>query len=261
MRKSVLFIVFAALVSVVALPAKSRAQMLPQLPQLPQYFDGKLLVNFNLGIQVGDNDLSRQSTFDLYDETATVDISQTINNGFFFEIGGAYKYRPNYGFGLVYGYLSNSGDARVNGSLPHPQLFDQPRSFSVDVDDIPHSEHSWHFQAVYFMPFTEKVDFMFSGGPSIFSVNQGLVRGVSFSETGPPFTSVTIDSVDVPKLGDTGWGFNLGADMTYAVSPTIGVGALIRYTHGGVEFNLSDSQTAEVTAGGFQLGAGVRLKF
>ena len=258
MRKSVLFNAIAALVSLASFPSEVGAR---QLPQLPQLFDGKLIVNVNVGIQVGDNDLARQSTFELYDENATVDISQTINNGGFFEVGGAYKLREKYGVGLSYAFLSNSGGGRVAGSLPHPLFFDQPRSFTVDVPDLKHTEHSLHFQAVYFMPFTDKVDFTFSAGPSLFSVKQGLVRGVSFSENPPAFTSVTIDSVDAPELKDSGWGFNMGADMTYAVSPSIGVAALIRYTHGSVEFNLSDTQTADVNAGGFQLGGGVRLRF
>ena len=72
---------------------------------------------------------------------------------------------------------------------------------------------------------------------------------------------MTIDSVDMVELKDSAWGFNIGADMTYAVTPTIGVAALMRYTRGTVEFNISDTQTADVKAGGFQIGGGVRLKF
>jgi opacity protein-like surface antigen len=259
MRKSVLFFASAVLVFLVGLPVTAGAQQAS--PKAWQPFDGKLLISANVGIQVGDNDLSRTSNFDLYDEQATVTVNQTINNGFFFEIGGAYQYRPTYGFGITWGILSNSGEGNISGQLPHPQFFEQPRSFSADASDLKHTEHSVHFQAIYFMPFTEKVDFQFSGGPSIFRTTQGLIRNVAFSENPPNFNTVTIDSVDVVELSDSGWGFNLGADMTYAVTPSIGVGALLRYTRGNIEFNLSDSQTADVTAGGFQLGAGVRFKF
>ena len=264
MRKFVLFTVLAALFAVPLHPSEARAQQQPQGQglfggNLP-FVGGKLLVGVNVGIQAGDNDLSRNSTFDLYDEQASVDINQTINNGGFFEIGAAYKLSPKYGIGLTWGFLTNSGEGTISGSLPHPQFFDQPRSFSTSASDLKHSEHSIHFQAVYFMPFTDKVDFTFSGGPSLFAVKQGLLRSVVFSET-PPFTSVTIDSVDSVEIKDSGWGFNLGADMIYAVTPSIGVGALLRYTRGTIEFNLSETQTAEVNAGGFQIGGGVRLKF
>ena len=162
---------------------------------------------------------------------------------------------------MAYDFVSNSGDGTVSGSLPHPQVFDQPRTFTASADDLAHSENAFHFQAVWFVPFTDKVDFTISGGPSVFNVKQELIRGVTFSEIPPNFTSVTIDSVEVVELRDSAWGFNIGADMTYALTPSIGVGALIRYSHGTVEFNVSDTQTADVTAGGFQIGGGVRFKF
>lgn len=258
MRKSVLLIAVAAVVSLAARPSTALAQQGP--------LGGKVFVSVNFGIQVGDNSLERTSTFPLYDETATVDISQTINNGAFFDFSGAYKLRAyklrgELGVGMAYDFVSNSGDGTVSGSLPHPELFDQPRTFTASADDLAHSENAFHFQAVWFVPFTDKVDFTISGGPSIFSVKQELIRGVTFSEIPPNFTSVTIDSVEVIELRDSAWGFNIGADMTYALTPSIGVGALIRYSHGTVEFNVSDTQTADVTAGGFQIGGGVRFKF
>ena len=84
---------------------------------------GKVFVSVNFGIQVGDNSLDRTSTFDLYEETATVDINQTINNGAFFDFSAApTRFADNLGFGLAYGFLSNSGDGTVSGSLPHPAV-------------------------------------------------------------------------------------------------------------------------------------------
>jgi opacity protein-like surface antigen len=253
MRKSVLFAVFAALASVPVFPFDASAQSAQGVS------DSRIVISVNGGIQVGDNDLSRNSAFELYDEQASVDINQSIGSGAFFDLGAAYKLRQTYGVGLSWGFLSNSGDASISGSLPHPQFFDQPRSFTASASDLKHSEHSIHFQVLYFMPFTEKVDFTFFGGPSLFAVKQGLVRAAIFSET-PPFTSVTIDSVDSVELQDSAWGFHFGADMIYAVTPSIGVGALVRYSRGTVEFNLSESQTADVKAGGFQIAGGVRWK-
>jgi len=253
MRKSVLSIAVAAVAFLAAWPSTARAQQGP--------LGGKVFVSVNFGIQVGDNSLVRESSFDLYDETATVEVNQTINNGAFLEFAGAYKVRDDLGVGLSYNFVSNSGEGTISGSLPHPQFFDQPRTFTASEDDLAHSENAFHFQAVWFVPFTEKVDFTISGGPSLFNVKQELIRSVAFSENPPSFTSVTIDSVEVIELRDSAWGFNIGADMTYALTPSIGVGALIRYSRGTVEFNLSDSQTADVTAGGFQIGGGLRLRF
>jgi opacity protein-like surface antigen len=253
MRKSVLLIAMAAVVLIAASPFTAEARQGP--------LGDKVFVSVNFGIQVGDTDLERTSTFDLYDETAQVDINQTINNGAFFEFGGAYKVRGSLGVGLTYGFLSNSGGGSVSGSLPHPLFFDRPRTFTASAEDLERSERAVHFQAVWFVPFTDKVDFAFTAGPSLFNVKQELIRGVGFSEIPPAFDSVTVDSVDIVELRDSGWGFHIGADMTYAVTPGIGVGALVRYSRGTVEFNLSNTETADVNAGGFQIGAGLRLKF
>jgi hypothetical protein len=253
MQKSVLFSAAAAVVvSMAWFPTEAGAQAA---------LSDKLIVSTNLGIQVGDNDLSRTTTFDLNEETATVDIAQTINNGFFFEFGGAYKVTPNFGVGLTYGFLSNSGPGTVSGSLPHPLFFDRPRTFSADVDDLDHNEQALHFQAIYFMPFTDKVDFTFSFGPSIFIVKQQLLTGVSYSDVPPSFDSVTIDAVNSVELRDSGWGFNLGGEVTYALTPTIGANGLLRYSHGNVGFNPAEGQTADVGAGGFQIGVGLKYRF
>jgi hypothetical protein len=265
MRKTVMFVAIALLAT---MASEARAQA--RAPQAFQPFDGKLLVIVNLGIQVGDNDLSNHTTFDLYDETAEVQTNQTINNGFFFEIGGAYRIRPDYGAGVAWSILSNSGPGTISGTLPHPLLFEEPRSFSASVDDLKHTEQALHFQVLYFYPFVEKVDFTFSGGPSVFFVSQGLIRGVMFTEIPPNFTSVTIDSVDVVELSKSGWGFNIGADVNYALTDkfhvaghlfSIGVGGLLRYTHGAVTFDLAEGQTAKVSTGGFQIAGGVRFRF
>ena len=71
---------------------------------------------------------------------------------------------------------------------------------------------------------------------------------------------MTIDSVNSVELRDSGWGFNLGGEVTYALTPTIGANGLLRYSHGNVEFN-PEGQTADVGAGGFQIGVGLKYRF
>jgi opacity protein-like surface antigen len=227
-------------------------------------FDSKLRVAVNFGFQVGDNDLERLSTFELYDETAEVLTIQDAGGGPFFDIGASYPIpdvHPNFGVGMAYSFLSSSGDARISGSLPHPESADSPRLFTAEASDLSHSQHAFHFQAVWYVPFTDKVDFTIFGGPSIFNVKQDLVRGVQFTDVPPDFNTVTIDSVDVVSLSKTAFGLNLGADMIYALTDNIGAGVMLRYTYAGVDFDLSEGQTAELNAGGFQFAGGIRMKF
>ena len=44
------------------------------------------------------------------------------------------------------------------------------------------------------------------------AVEQGFVRGITFSEAPPAFTSVTIDTVDTAAIKESGVGFNVGGN-------------------------------------------------
>jgi hypothetical protein len=98
-------------------------------------------------------------------------------------------------------------------------------------------------------------------GPSFFTVEQGFVRGITFSENPPDFTSVTIDTVDAVAIKESGVGFNVGANMTYAITRLIGASVMLRYSRGSLTFNLAEGQTADLDAGGFQFGAGIGVRF
>jgi len=224
---------------------------------------GRLIFSVNGGAQIGNQDFDRTTTFTLYDEPATVDFNQKIESGGLLDIGGAFRLKPigGFGVGLTYTSLSSREAASITGSLPNPLVFDRPRSFSVTTDGLEHKEQAVHIQALWFVPFVEKVDFMFSAGPSFFTVTQGFARGITFSENPPSFDTVTIDAVDIATLEESAVGFNLGAEATYSFTPMLGVGAMMRYTWGTANFNLAEGQDAEVRAGGFQIGAGLRLRF
>ena len=251
MRKC--FVSAASLLAFCFLTTPASAQWAP--------LNGNLIVSVNGGGQIGSSELNRRSSFDLYDETATVDVAQPIKSGGLLDLGAALKVRDNLGVGLAYTRMSSAGDAVISGQLPHPLFFDAPRSFSQTVGGLDHEEQAVHIQALYFMPFTEKVDFIFSAGPSFFTVKQGLARGVAFSEVPPDFNSVTIDSVDVATLEENAVGFNIGADAIYTITRMFGAGVLLRYTRGTADFDLAEGQTASVKAGNFQIAVGLRARF
>jgi opacity protein-like surface antigen len=253
MRKCLVVAAGAAMLALSA--ADARAQWMP--------LGGRLTVSLNAGAQVGNQDIERSTAFTLYDEPATVDFSQKIESGVLLDIGAALRLRPNgaLGVGVTYTALSSTEAANIPGSLPHPLFFDRARSFSVTTEGLDHKEQAVHVNAVWFVPFVEKVDFTISAGPSFFTVTQGFARGVSFSENPPSFDTVTVDSVDIATLEKSAVGFNLGADVTYAITQMIGVGGMIRFTRATADFDLAEGQQAEVKAGGFQVGAGVRVRF
>jgi hypothetical protein len=239
-------------------PTRSQTQPRPAASGYPA--PAKYFVHFHGGAQAGSQDLSRTTDFNLYDESARFETDQSAGGGGLIDIGGAARLYENYGIGVSYAQFGSSGDASFTGSLPHPLFFDQPRNFSGSAP-VDHDERALHFQALWFIPFTDKVDFTVGIGPSFFTVEQGFARGIEFGENPPDFTSVTIDTIDTVDVKEAGVGFNLGGTMTYAITPRIGASALLRYSRGSLTFDLGSGQTVEGHAGGFQLGVGVGVRF
>jgi hypothetical protein len=261
MRKCVLLaaMLAACIPSPLAAQTPSKTQSKPKPPS-PYPEPARWFVHLHGGAQPGSQDLNTATDFTLYDENAHFESSQSADGGGFLDIGGAARLYENYGVGISYAGFSSSGDASYSGSLPHPLIFDRPRSFNGTAP-VEHEEHGVHVQAVWFIPYTDKIDFTVGIGPSFFSVTQGFVRGITFSENPPDYNTVTIDSVDVVTLKESGVGFNFGATGTYAITRHIGASVMLRYVRGSLTFRLGEGQTADADAGGFQFGAGVGVRF
>ena len=227
---------------------------------------GRFTVFLNGGFQVAGQDVSRTATFDLYDEEARIDFQQDdVEGGGYLEVVGSYRFGERLGAGLSYMHVTSSSDSTANGSIPHPLIFDQFRTFSVSADGLEHKEDIVHLFATWLMPVTEKVDVTFSAGPSIFNISQGFIRTVSFTEA-PPFTTVNVDRVEIESRDETAIGFNIGADATYSIGRVLGnmdlgVGATARYAWGKADMDLSAGDSIEVKGGGFQISGGVRVRF
>jgi hypothetical protein len=251
MRKSVILGVCTMLAFTAA---EARAQWTTPL-------EGRLTVSVNGGGQAGSTDIVRGTTFGLYDEDARVDTSQTVSAGGVFDMGGVYRVGPNWGVGLGFSTSGGSGDATIEGALPHPLFFAQPRAFSTTVPNLDTHERAVHLQAVLFVPFIENVDFTFAAGPSIFRAEQGFSRTVSFTEVPPTFDTVNIDNIEVLNVSASGAGFNLSGDVTYSITEMVGAGLVLRYTRATLDMSLGDGTSVEVRPGGFQALVGVRLRF
>jgi len=231
--------------SLCALAAPARAQQM-------QWTD-KGFVSVNGGGQVGSHDLKSTQSFPLFDETAVVTSSQSVGSGGLFDISAGYRVWHNIAASIGYTHAGSKANLDVNGSIPDPLITDTPHTFTNTFSGAKHSEHVVNLDAVWMMPVTDKIDVGFSAGPSIFSVKQG-VANVSESDTAPSLGSES----------KTTGGVNIGIDVTYLLGkvPGLGrnwgVGGIARYTWGSVKLgNTSD----KLTVGGFQLGAGARLRF
>ena len=210
-------------------------------------------VNVSFGVQAGSDSLQTTSGFDLYGEQGTLATTQDIDGGAIFDIGGGYKVWRNLAVGISFSRVKSDSDINITATVPDPNFFDRQRAVAGNAPGADHSEFATHLQATWMMPVTDKIDVGLSFGPTIFSVSQEVATAITVNEPGPSLASTTI-----VKAKETGVGINLGADVTYLVTPRFGAGVLLRYTHGSVDV---PGATDSLAVGGVQFGVGLRVRF
>jgi hypothetical protein len=250
-----LYRVAACVVGLAAFASQASAQALP--------WEGRGFINVNFGLQVIAEDVATTTTnFTIYDEAGKVTTAQTIDSQApFFDVGGGFRIAGNFGVGFTYTRLSATGVAEVTAQVPSPVYYDQPRTVTSTLDDLEHVEDGYHFQALYMLPMTDKLDIVFSGGPSLFNLKQGVVTSPQITEVGPPYSSVNM-TVSQTTITGSEIGFNVGADVTFRVANNVGIGAMVRYTAATVSLTPEGGGDAsDVKVGGFQFGGGLRIRF
>jgi hypothetical protein len=233
-----------AAVAAVLAPLDAHAQM--------QWTD-KGFLNVNFGVQTGSQDLDTNTTFELYEEPATISSAQAVDGAPFFEVGAGYRVWRNLALGVAYSRLSSDSDVNISGSIPDPVFFDRLRPVSGAVSGAEHTQQAIHLQGVWMVPVTDKVDVGFGFGPTIFLVSQDVPSAVNVTEPGPSISSIDVNSADATTLG-----FHAGLDVTYLVTPRVGIGGTARYSWGSADI---EGATDNLTVGGFQIGAGIRFRF
>jgi len=235
----------------------------PVMAQTPVSSDrGFVFGNFAFQIQ-GNKTVTSTATPDVYGEKATIEAAQVIKGqGPTFDVGGGVRVYRNLSLGVAYSQLSTTGEAALSASVPHPLLYDRPRTTSGTATGLTHKEQQIHVFAMWMIPATEKFDVGVFGGPTFFQLKQDVV-GLGtppFSEVGSPYTSVTMNATQ-SQVSASKVGFNIGADVTYKFTKTFGAGGFARYSTAKVPVTPTGGSTVQIPVGGMQIGGGIRIRF
>jgi opacity protein-like surface antigen len=222
--------------------------------------ESKAFVAVHFGGQAGSSSLRDVFTFTQYDETATVTTDQDYGGGVLFNIEGGYKFGARWAAGVAFTRTGGNADSNITASIPHPQIFDAPRTATFDTADTNHSERAAHFFIAYLFPVNDSFEARVFAGPSVINVHHDLVSAVSFTEAAP-FTSVTINGTTNDEASKTVGAFHFGVGGTYAVTDRFGVDGFFRFARRTVDLPGVGSGTAEIKAGGAQFGVGLRVGF
>jgi hypothetical protein len=231
-------------------------------------YEDRGFVQVGGGAQSGSHTLTSTSTFTIYDEQGTIAGAQEYSGGAIWNIGGGARVWKNLVATLNYTRKSDSVDAVLVASVPHPLFANRPRQTTDTASELKHSENTYHFSAMWMVPLNEDLTLGFGGGPSFVNVSHEFVGSAEVQETGvpPEFATVAIQNVTLARGRKTGTTVNVGADLTYKLPVDLGqvgrIGATLGFRYAGGEVTLPNSTgDVDVKYGGVQFWGGLRVSF
>ena len=106
----------------------------------------------NLGVQATSHDLEQDTPFVIYDEPGRIQANGSGGGGVLFDIGGGYRVWQRVYAGLSFTSGSNTEDAALSATVPHPFFFDEFRTVTGTTPGLKHSEQALHLQAMWRIP-------------------------------------------------------------------------------------------------------------
>lgn len=209
-------------------------------------------INISAGAQLQTHSFTSNTSFPLYDETATVSASQTVGKGFLFDISAGHRFWHHLYGAIGVSTFKGGGDATVTASIPDPLLFNHPAVSTHNASDLGQSVVAINLQLVWMAPINDKLDFAIAIGPSIMHVSQDIP-----SVPIPPAGTQTVTITTTSESLWTARAGMLGFDVSYKISGQYRAGILVRYQAGEADFQAAP----KLRVGGMQFGGGLRIRF
>lgn len=226
---------------------------------LPASAQHRGYIGLNALTQPSNTALSDRFEFDENAETATADVRYPSKLGIGADAGAGIRLWKQLGVGIAVSFVSNSGSADIDASIPHPFVFGQPRAISGTQDSVARTETGAHLQLLYFVPTGGRLRAVLSAGPSYVSLQQEVVTDVAYSDA-YPYDTATFSRATTKDSKASAAGFNVGADILWMFSRHVGLGGLVRFSRAQVDLDVN-GRTLSVDAGGVQAGGGLRIGF
>lgn len=220
----------------------------------------RVVIDVSGGVQGSGPAVADRLEFESNVETATIDVrypsaSSTVLTG-----GLGVRVWKHLGLGVSVSNATRSGSADIDGRIPHPFFFGQPRTLTGSSSGIERTETAAHLHGLVALPVGRRVVLTLSGGPTLMRLEQSLVSEVRYEDT-YPFDAVTFTSARTERPKASAAGFNAGADVRWMLTRTLGVGALVRYARADVDLGVTGGEMLRIRAGGVQASGGLRVIF
>jgi hypothetical protein len=211
-----------------------------------------IFLDVNFGVQPSSRTFSTSAFPVVYGEVAIINANQGVDGASMMDVMGGYRVWRD--LSVVLGLTTTfptKGVAEVTGAIPHPIFYDTRVESDETLQDLEHREQSAHLSVMWTSPVTDKIDASGFFGPSYIKVYQDLVTGATVTVGTQQFTPIT------DQQTDTVWGLHFGGELTYLITPRIGIGGMARFVK--AKADLPAVQDLDVA--GFQFGGGIRVRF
>ena len=205
---------------------------------------------------------SDTQTFTEYAEQTTIHASYDAGSAFGPDLAAQVTlYR---GLGLLVGYAQSNRDvtAKVDVSRPHPLYLNQPRTATAENAGYQLSESAVYLDVAYVRP-AGSLEWAVFAGVALFQVEADLLGKPTYTDE-YPYDELVIASTPSNSVKDSPAGFNVGGrlDYRFGSSKRFGAGVQVLYSTASVKLKgTPESTQATFDAGGFSVGAGVRVYF
>lgn len=222
----------------------------------------RVYISINGAFQTAGEDFGETVTFVENAENGTFSTDYDVKSGPAINFSAGALVWRNLAVGVGVTRFSKSTPIQLTASVPHPFFFNRARQVTGDVGGLKREELAVHVQARAMFTPKRSIEAMVFGGPSFFSVKQGIVNDFEITET-YPYDSATFSRGVSTTADESKVGFNVGADVGYFFTRQVGVGGTIQWAGTTIEVPGSgaNSPSFDVKVGGLQAGAGLRLRF
>jgi hypothetical protein len=222
-------------------------------------------VNFGLATSAADTGAFAFATR-LFGETASFAVAYPKpSRGAEFDFGGGYMVTPRFGVGLSFTGTAHQDPAALAATIPHPFFFNALATASgATSPNLRRTEGGAHVQAMFVPLHSDRARVRLFGGPTFFRYQADMVDDIVYRQTATAFSRtnlVSITGFDAIEVEGTGWGVHVGGDVSYFFTRVIGLGGFARFSRGTITVDEPFSGLQEITAGGVQLGGGIRVRF
>jgi len=162
--------------------------------------------------------------------------------------------------GGVVTWRQRNDSASVTQQIPHPFFYNRLTTLSGQAGDLTRDEIAAHLQFGWLVPFAGRAQIVIGAGPSLFRIRQPIVTEVTYASD-YPYDVVNFASAKTTTESKTGVGFHGQFELSVQLAGPIAVQTTGRYSDASVKFESAEGNSFNGRAGGFQVGAGLRLQF